>query len=252
MAANTLTLALEGDVPLDQYALALQRLAELVATLSEEVAQGTAIDWWIDDLQFGSAVATVRGEATDVEPVERVVAAYATVGRALQQHEPIPYSLKVAERAKAITSILDGKVTSVRFETDRDDAVIETPSSPMSAPPHPSLVALGAVDGRVETLTSRRSLRFTLYDALNDRAVSCYLQDGQQELMRDAWGKRCLVEGLVTRDGENGRPLAIRQVRRIDVLPEPEPEGYLKARGILQWRPPAPLPEELVRRLRDA
>jgi hypothetical protein len=250
MAGKTITLALEGDVPLRLYAVAIERFAELVARLSEEVAPDTAIDWLIDDLQYGSAIATARGEAPEDDPVLRVVAAYATVGRALQNHEPVPYSSGVVQTATALTSILDGKVTSVRFETDQADAIIESPV--LAVAPAAPLVAYGAVEGHVDTLTRRRELRFTLFDTLFDHAVSCYLQEGQEEIMRGAWGKRCLVEGVVTRDGQSGRPLAIRQVRTVNILPELRRDGYLKARGILPWAPSSPLPEETIRRLRDA
>jgi hypothetical protein len=33
--------------------------------------------------------------------------------------------------------------------------------------------------------------------------------------MRDAWGRVVVVEGLVTRDAETGRPLEIRQVKNV-------------------------------------
>lgn len=250
MPGKTVTLALEGDVPLSLYAIAIERFAALMSRLSDEVAAGASVEWLIDDLQFGSAVATARGEAPDEEPVLRVVAAYATVGIALQNRKPVPYSPGVVQTAASLTSILNDKVTSIRFETDQADAVIESAVAPDLVAPAQS-IAYGAIEGRVETLTRRRGLRFTLFDSLFDHAVSCYLQEGREEDMRGAWGKRCLVEGVVTRDGQSGRPLAIRQVRAVNILPEVPRDGYLRARGILPWSPSTPLPEAIVRQLRD-
>lgn len=102
----------------------------------------------------------------------------------------------------------------------------------------------------MQTLSSRGGLRFTLYDLLHDKAVSCYLAEGYEEIMRDLWGKIATVEGLVTRDPLSGRPLAVRQITT--VTPKPDlPISYRDARGA------APsltglLPEHPIRRLRDA
>ena len=112
--------------------------------------------------------------------------------------------------------------------------------------------ALGAVEGRVQTLTERKSLRFTLYDGLHDRAVSCYVREDQQEVMRDWWGKRAIVEGEVSRDIESGRPIAVRKITRVQVLSEVERGSYLSARGVAPMKPGSPLPEEVIRWLRDA
>ena len=79
-------------------------------------------------------------------------------------------------------------------------------------------VAYGGVTGRIQTLSSRGGLRFTLFDTLFDRAVSCYLAEGQEELMRDVWGRMAVVEGLVTRDRATGRPQVIRSVRGVTVV----------------------------------
>ena len=89
------------------------------------------------------------------------------------------------------------------------------------------------MEGRIETVTRRKGLRFTLYDSLDDKAVSCYLEDGQEKLMRGAWGRRALVEGWVSRDPATGRPLTIRRVSHVELLPDVESGGYRRARGVV-------------------
>ena len=59
MPNDTVTLALDGDVPLEEFARTMGRFAELVNALSEEVGS-PGLDWVVDDLQVSSAVATVR------------------------------------------------------------------------------------------------------------------------------------------------------------------------------------------------
>lgn len=110
----------------------------------------------------------------------------------------------------------------------------------------------GAVRGRVETLSSHDGLRFTLYDLLTNRAITCYMQPGREETMREAWEKLAIVEGLVRRDPATGQPTTIRQVTRIEIIPEIEPGGWRQAIGSIPHLQSAPSSEEAVRRGRDA
>ena len=107
-------------------------------------------------------------------------------------------------------------------------------------------VAYGGVTGRIQTLSSQGGLRFTLFDTFFDRAVSCYLAEGQEELMRDVWGRMAVVEGLVTRDRATGRPQVIRSVRGVTVVRDAEPDAYLASRGVLRDATARRSPEEAV------
>ena len=112
--------------------------------------------------------------------------------------------------------------------------------------------AYGAVEGRIETLTRRKGLRFTLYDTLNDKAVSCYLEEGHEVLMRGAWGRRAIVEGWVGRDPVTGRPLTIRRVRHIEILSDAESGTYRRARGVVPVGADGLSAEDAVRRVRNS
>lgn len=249
MPETTLTITLNGDVPLDLYIDGMRFFRQLIDALTREVSQQADIVWLVDDLSSGSAVATIRGEADQVEEVERVVRAYATVGRALERNEVIPYSPPVVRAAERMTTVLNGKVTSIQFEALNEVAIVTT-----GGPEYlrPLLGAYGSVEGRVETLSTRRRLRFTLYDSLSDRAINCFLQSPQTELMRDAWGHRAIVRGWIRRDPTTGRPTEINPVEGIDMLPEVIPGSYRRARAIAPAEPDEPSPEDTIRRLRDA
>ena len=92
----------------------------------------------------------------------------------------------------------------------------------------------------------------TLYDSVFDKAASCYLETGQDSIMRDAWGRRAIVEGMVTRDPESARPLIVRRISHVELVTEYPPGSYRLARGILPRRSGDPTPEEAIRRVRDA
>jgi hypothetical protein len=254
VASRTLTLSLEGDVPLDLFVEAMKRWQTLINDLSAEIAHDAKIEWVIEYLEAGSATATVRGEAATYEPVERVARGYEVVGRSLENNQPIPYSPKIAGDSYELTTILNGKITAMRLGTPEESATIVSPSLTTyeMRTVTPTLISYGAVEGRIQTLTDRAELRFTLYDAVFDQAVRCYLQDNQREMMRDAWGHRAIVEGRVTRDFLTGRPKEIRRIVRMDILDDVEPGSYRAARGVSPIGPDGLSPEDAVRRVRDA
>ena len=75
-------------------------------------------------------------------------------------------------------------------------------------------------------------------------------REGQETIIREAWGRRAVVEGVVTRDAESGRPTSVRNISSIEILPDNMP-GYQEARGIVPVPDGAPSPEIIIRRLRD-
>lgn len=250
MANDNLTIKLDGEVTLEDFAQAMQLFRKLVGALTAEFGRGTRITWLVDDLRPGSAATTVAAVAEKVEPVERVVHEYTVLGKALERGEPLAFPDRIVKPARGLTSMLGPRIHAVHFDTPEDGATIVSPTH-RARPVRPK-GAFGAVEGRVETLTRRKGLRFILYDAIHDRAVSCYLQEGQEDLMRDIWGKRALVEGWINRDPLTGMPNTVRWITELRTLPEIGPGAYRRARGVLQADPEGIPPETAVRRLRDA
>lgn len=253
MPSDTITIELQGEVSLARFRDAVAGLADLVAALAGEHRAGD-VRWEIDALNAGSATATVRGVPTDgadAAEVDRVVRSYLEVGRALESHGTVPFSAKVQKAARGIAAVVGDGVEAVRFETAEADALVRDGAAGAASRPGGPPGAYGAVTGRVQTLTSRSRLRFTLYDSLSDRAVSCYPADGMEGEARDIWDKLTRVEGWVSRDRDSGRPLSVRRVTSVTVLDEGDLQGYLRARGALP-RGDGPRAEERIRRLRDA
>ncbi len=251
MPDNTLTLALEGEVTLSDFAVTMQHFASLVAALSAEVASGVPISWDIDTLEAGSAQATVRGSSEQEQVVERVVRAYAAVGTTLEDGYPIAYSEPVRKHAAALTSVLGAKIIAVRFETQYGESTVASSASYDKAELRIKYT-LGSLRGIVETLSQRRGLMFILYDPIFDRPVKCYLSAGQEDKMRDIWGKRVAVQGRIGREPVFGRPVAMRDITGVRLLPALRPGSFKLARGVLPFDPQAEKPEDQVRRLRDA
>ncbi|MFN8187800.1 MAG: hypothetical protein U0R69_12085 [Gaiellales bacterium] len=256
MANDTVTLALEGDVSLPAFAEAVQRFSGLVDALSRDVAGHPELRWVVSELEAGSALATARGVG-EPAAVESVADAYLEVGQALERGVEPAFAGSVRDEAFALMSVMDHEIEAIRFETAKADATVRRIERPAeetapTGPPAAVSAAYGGVQGRVQTLTSRGGLRFTLYDTLFDRAVSCYLEEGMEDIMRDVWGRVAVVEGWVMRDRVTGRPQTVRRVRGVTVVHGATPDAYLAARGAVQPTPSSPAPEITIRRLRDA
>jgi len=263
MALNTLTIALSGEVGLDRFIEAVTKFYDLVTGLSAEAGASDVV-WMIDDLSAASALAVVRGFG-EIEKIEKVVRAYGEVGVTMEQGKRLTqHSFKVRRAANGLRRIPGGSIDSVRLETPERETILrpvpvrrgDKQMLPAPFPPpleaiRPATAAFGAVEGRIQTLSNRGGLRFTLYDTINDKAVSCYLAEGNEDIMRDAWGRLAAVEGFISRDPLSGRPLAIRRVRHVTVLQERSIGSYQDARGSSLPLTDL-LPERAIRRLRDA
>lgn len=246
MAKNTITLEIGGRVELRDFADGIDAFRRLVNALTPP---GAGVTWVVDDLQPGSAIATFRGEADNPAAVEMIVSGCDRVGVAMASHSELSgfdgRVISAVHRIKALTRTTE----YVRLETSAGDYTIypNGHNPPKLAPP-PSI---GAITGRIQTLSNRSGLRFNLYDTVRDKAVACYLASGQEELIREAWGQRATVTGQVSREAVTGRPVAIRQIVDITTLDEPVPGSYRQARGVVPWQSGNPLPEAVIRLLRD-
>lgn len=248
MPNNTLTLKLQGEVPLAEFAKAMGHFSALVEALTDDVGGNTDVEWEIVKLEAGSATAVIIGKSPYEEVVEKVVQAYEIIGAAIKNNKPIPYSENISREARSIAGLLNGKIKKVEFVTQQATAIVDTPF--IYIEPLDREYSFGAISGTVETLSKRGKVRFILYDNLFDRAVNCYLKSGQEHLMLDAWDKRVLVAGQVFRDPNTGRPTDVREINYVQVLNEDQ-SNFMSLAGIIPWRDGDEYPEETIRRLRD-
>jgi hypothetical protein len=254
-AEPVLTVVLEGpDISLSSFATAVSALDSLLTALGTEVAPGSSLAWDVQALDVGSAVTTVLGRVISGDPAApaRVTAAFEAIGDALTRQVPIPYSPVVTRHATALTDVLADHVTAIRLETPERDFTIAPGNTVQDAPQgRLPAISLGGVEGRIQTLSNRRSVRFTLYDELDDHAVSCYLKPGEESMIQKFWGLRAVVEGTVRRDSA-GRPTTIRDITDVTLLPEHAPDDWLSLRGAWAEAWDGTPAEDAIRKIRDA
>lgn len=250
MDENTLTYELGGQVDIKTLSDGFRAFYRLVDALTPKSA---GIAWIVDDLQAGSATVTLRGESESASAVQEVVEKYYEVGTALADGEDLSIGFD-ADTQRAANSVRNltasTSVEYARFGTALNDVFIhgngQAPDTPAG------LVSVGVITGTVQTLSNRSGLRFTIYDSVHDKGVRCYLEQGQEELVRDVWGRRASVSGMVHRDGVTGIPKSVTNILKIDPIPDLEPGSYRNARGAVPWEEGDGNPEDMIRELRDA
>lgn len=248
MSKETITLSLEGNIPIDLFAKVMGHFSTLVENLSDEIVGPEQIEWEIADLEAGSATATVRGVYHDITQIEKVVLAYKAVGRSLEDKTPIPYSENVSKSAYAITNVLNGQITAVKFITD--ETTLVTKHHEIDLTDNTNLYSLGVITGQVDAIWSRPT-KLGVYDSLFNRVVYCYLDTDQQEVAREVWGKVVAVTGMIRRDSKTGRPIEVRQVKSVDTRESSPPYSFKQARGVFSWQEGDEPAEVLIRRVRN-
>lgn len=251
MAKNTVRLHLHGDVSINEFATAIKHFAGLMNELSEEIAGHIDIDWQIVELEAGSANIGLLGISEKTEEIEKIVAGFGIIGKALQSNSPIPYSSSVVQHAYGVVSIINGHVTSVSFAIEGQTAEINEPIIEEDLLEEKNY-EFGTIIGIANSLL-RNPFRISIEDALFERAVHCYTPASYEEIMRDSWGKRVSVTGLIYRNPDTGRPERVKSVVDLTVLDDPgDPlQSFAAVSGILPWSEDTEPPEIIIRRLRE-
>lgn len=248
---ETLTLVLEGEVSLDDFSKAVSQFMGLVNELTKMTggASEGKVEWIISDLNASSAIMTAQGRSKSPERISRVAHLYSIVGKDLQEGRQPPITPKAISHTEGLTSLINGKIPAIRFETVEADSRVMAGTRRDTKPK--VFLAQGAIEGRIQSMSNRGSVRFTMYSASEDKAVSCFLAPGDENRISDKWGRRAIVEGWIKRDATTGHALTIRGIRTIKVLPEPTPDAYLGALSIIPFSANSELPEIVIRRMRD-
>lgn len=247
---DSVTFRLDGEVTIGLLSDALRRFSDVLDELSR--VRNANLEWVLSGLEYGSAMTTARAIPLDEESaaaVPGIVDDYLGAARQVARGDRDP-ARPILQLVADLAAVADDEHPVV-LETAEDDVIFTGESAP-PAPPTPGSEmtrSLGTIRGRIETLSHRGGLRFTLYDLSNDRPVSCYLRGGDEAMMRDAWGRIADVTGTITREARTGRPRAVRRVSSVDLVAEGDSVGFQQARGAIRLDAPA---EQVIRRVRDA
>ncbi len=249
MPQDTVDLALQGKVSLRDFAAAVDALTEFLQALTREAARGAKVNWVIEALEVNGARVSTRAEVEDE-------AESATLGPHLVHEARQVLRLRQAGTESAYTRKVKKPAGRLLYLPRRPGITqaffITAEEEPLAlAPPKSRVVevlcALGSLRGQVQMLSSAGGLRFGLLEESYRKAVTCYLQEGAQETMRNVWGKHATVSGLVYRDAETGRPIAVRNVTSVSEEDEAPFHALWNARAALPGLGQGRDVEDLVR-----
>jgi hypothetical protein len=248
-----LTLALDGEVSARDLASSAAAFAGLLEALTQAGAPGAQIDWIVTDLRSGSAETTALARPVDVKDprwISNVIDGSHHFGDAMESGDiDFPGAPRLRAVAEELRGLVRGNLIRVRFESPERDFVLVGKQPLAAIDPGFKVRTFGAIRGRVQSMSNRGTLRFTLYDLAKDKPVSCYLANGQEENMLEHWGKFVEVEGWIRRDPETGRPLTIRDISHIEKI---HPTGsWRHALGAAQGYLGSENSEDVIRRGRD-
>ena len=244
---TTLTFEIGGRVEMRDLREGIALFTDLIFGLSPN----RGVSWVVEDLRAGGAKVALRGESEDPAVLERIVAEYEKIGLELSQNQdPSHVDVGARSASRDILELAD-RVDYIKIGTPNQDRLIRRDGKRECAHPPYHSTSIGAITGTAQTLTDRDGLTLIVRDDVLKKPVECEFEPGHEEAIREAWGKRVTVCGLVERDWNTGVPRFIRGAWKVEILPEVAPGAYKNARGAIPWKPGDMRAEEVIRKMRD-
>lgn len=237
MANDTLMLALNGDVTLQDFSKAMYRFKEIIIGLQEDVAPTSKIEWYVDELKAGSATAIIKGvpkTSKDIQAIKNIGSAYVDIGRRIVHGETLDNSDIVVNAITNLRELVNGRISSIIIQAAGKKYTIKQHTIFTPRKTYWDTETFGCVRGRVQSISERQYPHFTLYDYNDDHAILCSLPEGQKEKMRGIWGKLAYVEGTISRDENSDLVTSISNISNIEIIKEKKPKAWRQALGCLK------------------
>ena len=220
----------EGSADASRALKVLTRVVELLETADRADAGQRPTTWGIADLRMGSVVMTTA--PTTAAPAEYVDRLFALIVDGLAEAEaregiPDSWDPDVAERGAELAHLLSADPRQALLVEALDGGtVVRRAVVTRAAERHlrqgisVSATSIGSVVGRLDSASySRHEAGLKPEDG--SARVAVRFSTEHVDIVREAWGKRVEVSGLLSHDSAD-RIVRVR-MRRIDVLAEEHP-----------------------------
>ena len=235
-------LNLDGRVSPSEFLRGVKDFFDLIRSVSHAVAgeQGS-IEWNIS-VKGGSNLIIARGTPVGSSTPETVIKTVSIIGEGVAalesgtQERPRYFSDIALEKAKDIATLRENSRGLERVEI-RANGTRQAISAKSIVSVKEALgkeyTALGSVEGKLQTVTSRQGFKIVVWDSLNDKRVDCLIADEELRIKAlSAFGKRVAVHGVVKY--RKGRPISIKATRLRVFRPREELPKAADMRGIFR------------------
>lgn len=225
---SEITLELDEDeISLLDFAKAFENFSGLVKELSKQFAPKKDAGAWLVKVYPGSAGIGLSGRPGVFTSAEvNVIRGNLLAG--LKELEngtrPAFFTDKAVECSKALGGLFKSKKApaNVRIWAGQDKSLPVTRAIATKAE---NLLEVayeddGAIDGFLEKLSAHGQFEFVVYDALDDRAIKCEVEESKLQSAWSAFRKRVEVLGRV-RYRKDGMPVSVR-AKEIILFPSSE------------------------------
>lgn len=217
----------EEEISLVDFSKAFDNFSGLVKELSKQFAPKKDASAWLVKVYPGSAGIGLSGKPGVFTSSEvNVIRSNLLVGlRELEKGARPPFFTdKAVECSKGLGSLFKTKKApaNVRVWAGKDESL---PVTRVIATKAENLLEVayeddGAVDGFLEKLSAHGQFEFVVYDALDDRAIKCEVEESKIQSAWSAFRKRVEVLGKV-RYRKDGMPVSVRAK---EIIPFPSSE----------------------------
>ena len=231
-----LSISLKGDsISLPDLADALGDFTTVLGEVEREVTGRRDIQWKVSGLERASATVSVTpiqlpGTLLD-QRGEAIGSLVGGLGKLVASPDRPPhFNDRTLQSARRLARRRNGRITDVVLVGAFEDQPTIRVSLEARIVSHIDVIigisgyALGALEGRLETITIHDQHAFTIYDALRSRGTKCICDPETFDAIRLLLGKRVLVYGEIGYS-KTGEPTTIRverfeSLRTTDVLPQ--------------------------------
>ena len=214
---HEMTLELGPDkVPAPEFLKAVRAFTGLLDDIAEDACgDKRAVGWEISVAKGSQLIGADIAPAADLDAVETV--------RALLRRPP----RRTRDRFRSFPRPIEG--TRIWIGKEDSDG-LPNGDDKQSARTGP-FTEYGTVEGKLDTLSARGGIDFTIYEPIWDKGVNCRVPPRLVDRMQKMWRQRVAAHGMVHYDAE-GRPISIR-AEEVELFPYDE-TPLREFRGLLR------------------
>lgn len=238
-AEYKVTLELDGPkITSDKFVRAVNAFFGMVNDVSKQVSGKNSALSWVVSVESGSARINAMPEPTELsdwDTIPPILKAIEESTTSIESGSDIPryFSDHGLERMRDLASIKDDGVSSIRLIVDNTTVNISHyTTAHVDDILGEKSKALGTIEGKLQMITERGGFKFAIYDDLTDKRVECHVSPEKFEDIKNAFGKRVSVYGIVNYR-ESGIPNSVK-VQEFRVLSKKNLPTFEDMKGILK------------------